>query len=161
MSKHYPETLATKALKAAEVDFEGHLYDYEEHGGTRVSAQKLGVDEFAVLKTLVMQNESKEPLMVLMHGTMSVSTKALARAAQCKTVQPCTPEAAQRHSGFLVGGTSPFGTRKRMPVFLEHTAQALPRIWINGGRRGFLVSMDPQELLRVLSPVLVSVGLEK
>ncbi len=161
MSRNYPETLATKALKAAEVDFEGHLYEYEEHGGTRVSAQKLGVDEFAVLKTLVMQNESKEPLIVLMHGTMSVSTKELARAAKCKTIEPCTPESAQRHSGYLVGGTSPFGTKKRMPIFLEHTAQALPRIWINGGRRGFLVSMTPQELLRVLSPVLVSVGLEK
>ncbi len=161
MSRNYPETLATTALRAAGVEFEGHLYDYEEHGGTRVSAQKLGVEEFAVLKTLVMQNESKEPLIVLMHGTMSVSTKELARAAKCKTIEPCTPEAAQRHSGYLVGGTSPFGTKKRMPTFLEHTALALPRIWINGGRRGFLVSMNPQELLRVLGPVLVSVGLEK
>jgi Cys-tRNA(Pro) deacylase len=161
MSKSYPETLATKALKAAQVAFEGHLYDYEEHGGTRVSAEKLGVDEFAVLKTLVMQNEGKEPLIVLMHGTMSVSTKELARAAGCKTIESCAPEVAQRHSGFLVGGTSPFGTKKRMPIFLEQTALALPRIWINGGRRGFLVSMDPQELLRVLSPVLVTVGLEK
>jgi Cys-tRNA(Pro) deacylase len=161
MSKTHPETLATKALKAAKVDFEGHLYDYEEHGGTRVSAEKLGVDEFAVLKTLVMQNEAKEPLIVLMHGTMSVSTKELARAAGCKTIESCAPVVAQRHSGFLVGGTSPFGTKKRMPIFLEQTALALPRIWINGGRRGFLVSMNPQELLRVLSPVLVTVGLEK
>jgi Cys-tRNA(Pro) deacylase len=161
MSKNYPETLATKALKAAHVEFEGHLYDYEEHGGTRVSAEKLGVHEFAVLKTLVMQNEAKEPLIVLMHGTMSVSTKELARAAKCKSIEPCTPDAAQRHSGYLVGGTSPFGTKKRMPIFLEQTALALPRIWINGGRRGFLVSMEPQEMIRLLSPVLVSVGLEK
>jgi Cys-tRNA(Pro) deacylase len=161
MSKTYPETLATKALKAAGLAFEGHLYDYEEHGGTRVSAEKLGVDEFAVLKTLVMQNESKEPLIVLMHGTMSVSTKELARAAKCKTIESCTPEVAQRHSGYLVGGTSPFGLKKKMPVFLEQTALSLPRIWINGGRRGFLVSMDPQEMIRVLNPALVSVGLEK
>jgi Cys-tRNA(Pro) deacylase len=161
MSKTYPETLATKALDAAKIEFEGHLYDYEEHGGTRVSAEKLGVDEFAVLKTLVMQNENKEPLLVLMHGTMNVSTKALARAAKFKTVTPCTPETAQRHSGYLIGGTSPFGIRKRMPVFLEESALDLPRIWINGGRRGFLVSMPPAEIVRALSPVLVSVGMEK
>lgn len=161
MSKNIPETLATKALKAANVSFEGHLYDFEEHGGTRASSEKLGVDEYAVLKTLIMQNEAKEPIIVLMHGTKNVSTKELARAAKLKTVEPCTPEVAQRHSGYLIGGTSPFGTKKRMPVFLEQTVTSLPLIWINGGRRGFLVSMPPSELVRVLNPTLVTVALEK
>ena len=161
MSKAPPETLATKALKAAGVAFDGHLYDYEEHGGTRVSAARLGVDEYAVVKTLVMQDESREPLIVLMHGTMSVSTKELARAARRKSIEPCTPEVAQRHSGYLVGGTSPFGTRKRMPVYVEQTILSLPRLYINGGRRGFLVSMVPSDLQRVRQPVPVKVGLEK
>jgi Cys-tRNA(Pro) deacylase len=161
MSKNHPETLATKSLKALGLPFEGHVYEYEEHGGTRVSAQKLGVDEFAVLKTLVMQNENREPMLVLMHGTQSVSTKALARAAQCKTIEPCSPEVAQKHSGYLVGGTSPFGAKKKMPVYLEESALALPRIWVNGGRRGFLVSMVPSDLVRGLGPILVNVGLEK
>jgi Cys-tRNA(Pro) deacylase len=161
MSKTTPETLATQALKAAKVAFEGHLYDYEEHGGTKVSAQKLGVDEYSIVKTLIMQNEAKQPLVVLMHGTASVSTKELARQAKVKSVEPCPPEVAQRHSGYLIGGTSPFGTRKRMPVFLEASVAQLPRIWINGGRRGFLVSLDPQELIRVLQPQLVTVALEK
>lgn len=158
---HLPETPATQFLKAQGVIFEGHLYAYENHGGTRVSARELGVDEYSVLKTLVMQDEHKHPLLVLMHGTLNVSTKELARAATVKAIEPCTPEVAQRHSGYLVGGTSPFGTKKTMPIFLEQSALALPRIYINGGRRGFLVSMAPAELKRVLKPTLVTVGRDR
>lgn len=158
----FPETPATQALQRAGVAFEPHLYEYEEHGGTKVSARELGADEFAVVKTLVMQDEKRQPLIVLMHGTHTVSTKELARAAGVKGIEPCAPDVAQRHSGYLVGGTSPFGTKKTMPVFVEQTIFDLPRLFINGGRRGFLVSMTPAELLTALrtsgEPRLVSVG---
>ena len=155
-----PETPATRFLREHGVEFEGHPYEYEERGGTRVSARELGVDEHAVIKTLVMQDERRQPLIVLMHGDRTVSLKELARAAGAKTVQPCDPQIAQKHSGYLVGGTSPFGTKKAMPVYLERTVLDLPRIYINGGRRGLLVSMAPAELVRTLSPRLVSVALD-
>lgn len=159
MSRGGPQTPATAFLAKHGVEFTHHLYAYEEHGGTRVSARELGVDEFHVVKTLVMEDERHVPLLVLMHGTLKVSTKALARAAGVKTVEPCRPEAATRHTGYLIGGTSPFGTRKPMRVFAERTIVDLPRIYINGGRRGYLVGLDPRELQRVLAPVLVEVSL--
>lgn len=158
-SAHVSETPATKFLKAAGVAFTEHPYAYEEHGGTAVSARALGVDEHAVVKTLVMEDERKNPLVVLMHGDRTVSTKNLARQAGVKAIEPCRPEVAQRHSGYQVGGTSPFGTRRAMPVFLERSVLDLPRIWINGGRRGYLVGIDPRELVRTLSPTLVDVAL--
>lgn len=151
-SNHAPETQATKFLRQHKVQFSDHLYTYEEHGGTAVSARELGVDEHAVIKTLVMEDDSAKPLIVLMHGDCKVSTKELARQIGCKKVEPCKPEAANRHTGFLVGGTSPFGTKKQMPVYLEKSILDLPLIYINGGRRGYLVGIDPQELLRVLNP---------
>ncbi|MGE5385794.1 MAG: Cys-tRNA(Pro) deacylase [Betaproteobacteria bacterium] len=159
--EHAPETLATKFLRAAKVEFSPHLYAYEEHGGTAVSARELGVDEHAVVKTLVFENEAAAPLIVLMHGDCKVSAKELARQAGCKRVEPCKPEVANRHTGFLVGGTSPFGTRKKMPVYVEKTILELPRIYINGGKRGFLVSIDPAELPRLLQTQAVDVALEK
>lgn len=155
---HASETPATTFLRQHGVVFEPHLYAYEEHGGTKVSARELGVDEHLVIKTLVMEDERKQPLIVLMHGDMVVSTKQLAREAKVKAIQPCQPEVAQRHTGYQVGGTSPFGTRKAMPVFMEASIAALERIYINGGRRGFLVSMDPREVLRLLGPTLVQAG---
>nr|WP_297357304.1 Cys-tRNA(Pro) deacylase [uncultured Caldimonas sp.] len=157
---HASETPATMLLRQHGVAFEPHLYEYEERGGTSVSARELGVDEHSVIKTLVMEDERKQPLIVLMHGDRMVSTKQLAREAKVKTVQPCQPEVAQRHTGYLVGGTSPFGTRKAMPVYMEASIAQLPRIYINGGRRGFLVSMDPKEAIRLLLPVLVNVALD-
>ena len=152
MSKHdhAPETQATLFLKANKVAFAPHLYAYEEHGGTRVSARELGVDEHCVVKTLIFEDEHGKPLIVLMHGDCKVSTKELARQIGCKKVEPCKPEVANRHSGFLVGGTSPFGTKRRMPVFVEKSILELPLIYINGGRRGFLVSIAPGELVRTL-----------
>ncbi|HVL55940.1 MAG TPA: aminoacyl-tRNA deacylase [Burkholderiaceae bacterium] len=159
MARKGPQTPATAVLAKAGVEFTDHLYRYEEHGGTRVSARELGVDEHAVVKTLVMQDEQAAPLLVLMHGDLKVSTKALARAAGVKSVEPCAPATAQRHTGYLIGGTSPFGTRKPMPVFAQRTIVELPRIYINGGRRGYLVGLDPRELLRLLSPALVDVAL--
>jgi Cys-tRNA(Pro) deacylase len=159
MSKHAPETPATKFLRDAGVVFTDHLYDYQPHGGTSVSSHALGVDEYSVVKTLVMEDEHKAPLLVLMHGTLKVSTKALARAAGVKSIEPCKPEVAQRHTGYLVGGTSPFGTKKRMPIYLEQSICDLPRLYINGGRRGYLVGIEPQELVRLLQPVLVKVGM--
>ena len=156
---HVSETPATKFLKAHAVAFTEHTYEYEEHGGTAVSARELGVDEHSVVKTLVMQDERREPLVVLMHGDRTVSTRNLARQAGLKSVEPCRPEVAQRHSGYLVGGTSPFGTRKPMRVFVEKTILGLPRIYINGGRRGYLVGIDPAELLRLLEAMPVEVGL--
>lgn len=158
-SNHAPETQATKFLRQHKVQFSDHLYTYEEHGGTAVSARELGVDEHAVIKTLVMEDESAKPLIVLMHGDCKVSTKELARQIGCKKVEPCKPEAANRHTGFLVGGTSPFGTKKQMPVYLEKSILDLPLIYINGGRRGYLVGIDPQELLRVLNPGIVECAL--
>lgn len=147
---HGSETPATAWLKARGVAFTEHPYDYVEHGGAKHSAAVLGLDPYTVVKTLVMQDEDAKPLLVLMHGSHSVSTKNLARHIGAKSVQPCTPEVAQRHSGYLVGGTSPFGTRKAMPVFVEESILALPRILINGGRRGFLVGLAPQVLTEVL-----------
>lgn len=154
-----PVTPAIRALREARVAFTEHPYAYEEKGGTAVSARELGVDEHAVVKTLIMEDERKNPLVVLMHGDRQVSTKELARAMGVKTVAPCTPETAMKHSGYLVGGTSPFGTRKSMPVYLEETILALPKIYINGGKRGFLVGLDPQEVMRLLKPELVRVAI--
>jgi Cys-tRNA(Pro) deacylase len=162
MSKpeHAPETPATKFLKANQVAFSTHPYAYEEHGGTKVSARELNVDEHAVVKTLVFEDENAKPLIVLMHGDCKVSTKELARQAGCKKIEPCTPETANRHTGFLVGGTSPFGTKKKMPIYIEKSILDLPLIYINGGRRGYLVGVHPHDLMRALSPTVVSVALK-
>ena len=148
--EHVSETPATAWLRKHAVVFSEHPYAYEEHGGTAVSSRELGVPEHDVVKTLVMQDEAARPLMVLMHGDRKVSTKNLARAIGCKAVEPCKPEVAQRHSGFLVGGTSPFGTKKAMPVYVEESILALGKIYINGGRRGYLVGIAPQVLVDVL-----------
>lgn len=153
-----PETPATKFLRAHGVPFSSHPYAYEEHGGTKVSARELNVDEHAVVKTLVFEDESAKPLIVLMHGNCKVSAKELARQIGCKKVEPCKPEVANRHTGFLVGGTSPFGTRKKLPVYLEKTILDLPLIYINGGRRGYLVGIHPHDLLRTLAPTTVDVA---
>lgn len=147
---HVSETPATALLKANRVEFTEHPYEYLEHGGAQHSAQVLGFDPFTVVKTLVMEDEKARPLLVLMHGNRTVSTKNLARQIGVKSVQPCKPEVANRHSGYLVGGTSPFGTRKQMPVYIEETILALPRIAINGGRRGYLVGLDPQVCVQLL-----------
>ena len=155
------DTPATVFLKANKVAYTVHEYAYVEHGGTEVSASSLGVDEHAVVKTLVMQDEDAKPLIVLMHGDRKVSTKNLARQAGRKRVEPCKPVVAQRHSGYQVGGTSPFGTKKRIPVYVERTILDLPAIYINGGRRGFLVRIAPGELLRTLAPTPVDVALEE
>ena len=144
--KHVSETPATQWLRAHGVAYTEHPYDYVAHGGTAESAPQLGFDEHAVIKTLVMQDEKAQPLVVLMHGDCIVSTKNLAREIGCKSVEPCQPEVAQRHSGYLVGGTSPFGFRKQVPVYVEATVLGLARILINGGRRGFLVGIDPSAL---------------
>ncbi len=153
-------TPAQAVLKKNGVAHTEHEYDYVEHGGTRVSAERLRVDEHAVVKTLVMEDEDKKPLVVLMHGDREVSTKNLARQIGKKRVEPCKPDVAERHSGYQVGGTSPFGLRKAMPIYVEKTILGLPRIYINGGRRGFLVGIDPAELVRVLAakPVEVALG---
>ncbi len=148
--KHVSATPATDWLRGRGVSFTEHPYDYVDHGGTAESARQLGVDEHAVVKTLVMQDDEAEPLLVLMHGDATVSTKNLARAIGAKSVETCKPEVAQRHSGYLVGGTSPFGTRKVMRVFVEATVLALPRIFINGGRRGYLVGIEPSVLTDAL-----------
>ncbi len=148
--RHVSETPATQWLRRRGVAFSEHPYDYVEHGGTAESARQLGVDEHAVVKTLVMQDDKAQPLIVLMHGDRQVSTKNLARAMGVKSVEPCSAEVAQRHSGYLVGGTSPFGTKKAMPVCVEASVLALPRIWINGGRRGFLVGIEPAVLSGLL-----------
>jgi Cys-tRNA(Pro) deacylase len=148
---HISETPATQFLRKHKVAFSEHPYEYEEHGGTAVSARKLGVDEHAVVKTLVMQDEAARPLIVLMHGDCKVSTKNLARAIPCKSVEPCKPEVAQRQSGYQVGGTSPFGTRKALPVYVEESILAQAKIYINGGRRGYLVGIAPQVLVDLLA----------
>ena len=154
------QTPATAFLAKLGVKYTEHEFEYIEHGGTGHSSSSLGVPEHHVVKTLVMENERAEPLLVLMHGDRKVSTKELARQAGMKRIVPCQPETATRHSGYLIGGTSPFGTRKRMPIFLERSVLELERIYINGGRRGYLLGMPPAELVRVLSPVLVDVGIE-
>ncbi|MDQ0141930.1 aminoacyl-tRNA deacylase [Cupriavidus necator] len=150
-NRHVSETPATQYLRKHGVAFGEHPYDYVEHGGTGESARQLGVPEHDVVKTLIMEDERAQPLVVLMHGDCSVSTKNLARQTGRKSVQPCKPEVAQRHSGYLVGGTSPFGTKKRMPVYVEATVLELARIYINGGRRGYLVSLDPRLLPALLN----------
>ncbi|MEO5690524.1 MAG: aminoacyl-tRNA deacylase [Burkholderiaceae bacterium] len=144
---HVSETPATQWLRAQGIVFTEHVYDYVEHGGTAESAAQLGMVEHAVVKTLVMQDEAARPLVVLMHGDKTVSTKNLARAIGCKSVEPCKPEVAQRHSGYQLGGTSPFGFRKDVPVYVQETILALPRILINGGRRGYLVGIEPSVLI--------------
>ncbi|MBN9421085.1 MAG: Cys-tRNA(Pro) deacylase [Candidatus Accumulibacter sp.] len=157
---HAPETPATHFLRRHGIAHSNHLYAYEEHGGTSVSARELNVDEHAVVKTLVMEDENRKPLIVLMHGDCKVSTKELARQSGRKKIEPCQPEVANRHTGFLIGGTSPFGTKKTMPVFIEKSILDLPLIYINGGRRGFLVGVHPHDLLRALSPTVVEVALK-
>lgn len=152
MSKktHVSETPATQMLRANGIAFTEHPYEYLEHGGAQHSAEVLGLDPFTVVKTLVMQDQDAKPLIVLMHGNRTVSTKNLARQIGAKSVEPCKPEVANRHSGYLVGGTSPFGTRRAMPVYVESTILGLPKIAINGGRRGYLVGIDPQVCVRLL-----------
>ena len=152
-------TPAVHVLRQHGVPFTEHEYRYEERGGTAVSSRELGVDEHIIIKTLVMEDEQKQPLIVLMHGDREVSTKNLARQIGRKLVTPSAPDVAQKHTGYLVGGTSPFGTRKAMPVFLERTIADLDRIYINGGRRGFLIALAPADLIRVLSPTLVDAAL--
>ena len=154
------DTPATVLLKARGVAYTGHEYEYVEHGGTEVSSQALGVPEHEVVKTLVMEDEEGKPLIVLMHGDRKVSTKNLARQAGRKRIEPCKPEVAQRHSGYRIGGTSPFGTKKRLPVYMERSIAQLPAIYINGGRRGFLVRLKTEDLVKVLAPVLVDAALE-
>ena len=149
-NSHVSETPATQLLRAHKVEFTEHPYEYLEHGGTEHSAASLGLDEHMVVKTLVMQDQDARPLIVLMHGDCKVSTKNLARQIGAKSVEPCKPEVANRHSGYLVGGTSPFGTRRDMPVYIEESILALPRIAVNGGRRGFLVQLDPQVCVQLL-----------
>jgi Cys-tRNA(Pro) deacylase len=158
--KHVSETPATAWLRAQGIAFTEHVYDYVERGGTEESARQLGIDEHAIVKTLVMQDERREPLIVLMHGDRQVSTKNLARGIGAKSVEPCQPEVAQRHSGYQVGGTSPFGLRKPMPVYVEESVLALPRVCINGGRRGFLVGIDPAVLTGPLGAKPVSCAIE-
>lgn len=152
-------TPAVHFLRRHNVAFKEHPYRYEERGGTRVSARELGVDEHVVVKTLVMQNDAREPLIVLMHGDREVSTKQLARQIGCRSVEPCAPAVAERHTGYMVGGTSPFGTRKPLPVFIERTILDLARVYVNGGRRGFLVSLAPSEIVRVLAATPVDVAI--
>jgi Cys-tRNA(Pro) deacylase len=156
---HVSETPATRLLKAGRVEFTEHVYEYEEHGGTAVSARELGVPEHAVVKTLVMEDQAANPLMVLMHGDRSVSTKNLARSIGVKAVSPCKPEVAQRHSGYMVGGTSPFASKKRMPVYVEKSILDLPKIYINGGRRGYLLGIAPSILTEMLQAQPVEVAL--
>jgi len=151
MAKHVSETPATQLLKAHRIAYTEHPYAYLEHGGAQHSAQVLGFDPFAVVKTLIMQDQDAKPLVVLMHGNRKVSTKNLARQIGAKSVEPCKPEVANRQSGYLVGGTSPFGTRRTMPVYIEETILALPRILINGGQRGYLVGIDPQVCVQLLA----------
>lgn len=155
----FPVTPAVRVLREHAVLFEGHCYPYEEKGGTAASSRHLGVDEHRVVKTLIMEDDNKNPLVVLMHGDREVSTRELARVIGAKSVSPCTPDTANRHSGYQVGGTSPFGTRKTMQVYLEESILELDTIYINGGKRGFLVALDPREVVRLLAPVLVKVAI--
>ncbi len=159
-SDDFPITAAVRVLRAQNVSFEPCLYTYEEKGGTEHSASELGVDEHAVVKTLIMETDTRAPLVVLMHGDMQVSTKQLARIIGAKSVQPCKPEVADKHSGYKVGGTSPFGTKRVMPVYMQETIAAVDRIYVNGGSRGFLVAVAPVDVIRVLKPTLVDVGID-
>ncbi len=158
MAEKLPVTAAIRVLRAAKVEFTDHPYRYEEGGGSAVGARELGVDEHQVIKTLIMEDDERSPLVVLMHGDKQVSTKQLAREIGVKRVQPCEPKVADRHSGYQIGGTSPFGTRRKMPVYMEASITELSRIYINAGKRGYLVGMDPDALCRVLAPVLVRVA---
>jgi Cys-tRNA(Pro) deacylase len=157
----YPVTPAVRLLREKKVAFAPHLYDYVEKGGTRHSAESLGVDEHAVVKTLVMETDARAPLIVLMHGDREVSTRQLARALGVRSVQPCDFASAQKRTGYLVGGTSPFGTRAKLPVYVERTIFELPQIYINGGKRGFLISIEPDVLRRLLPATEVSVAIRK
>ena len=156
--KAMPVTQAVRMLREHGVAFTDHPYDYEERGGTAVSARELGVPEHACIKTLIMEDDARRPLIVLMHGDREVSTKNLARAIGVKSVQPCAPAVADRHSGYQVGGTSPFGTRRAMPVYMQRTIADLPYLYVNGGRRGYLVGMTPAELIRVLQPTPLDIA---
>jgi Cys-tRNA(Pro) deacylase len=156
----HPVTLAIRALRGANVAFEPHLYAWQPHGGTAASAEALGVDEHAVVKTLIFETETRDPLCMLMHGDREVSAKNLARAIGTKSVAPCSPDVADRHSGYQVGGTSPFGLRRAMPIYMQQTIADMPAIYINGGARGFLVKLAPSEVVRVLRPILVEVAIE-
>jgi len=158
MATDYPVTMAVRTLRQHDVEFSPHLYTWEAHGGTRASAAHLGVDEHQVIKTLIFEDEAKKALCILMHGDREVSARNLARQIGRKSVAPCAPEVADRHSGYQVGGTSPFGLRRAMTIYCEKSIATLPRIWINGGARGFLVGIDPRELYRVLKPVEVEVA---
>jgi Cys-tRNA(Pro) deacylase len=153
-----PVTPAIRVLRNEKAAYTEHPYQYVDRGGTATFAKQYGVDEHGVIKTLIMEDDEKRPMIVLMHGDREVSTKELARIIRAKRVQPCIPETAQKHSGYMVGGTSPFGTRKAMPVYMEETILNLLKIYINGGRRGYLIGIDPKEIVRVLKPVLVRVG---
>jgi Cys-tRNA(Pro) deacylase len=159
-NEHVSETPATALLRQRGVQFSEHVYDYVEHGGTAESARQLGVDEHSVVKTLVMQDQDSKPLIVLMHGDREVSLKTLARQIGAKRVEPCKPDVAQRHSGYQVGGTSPFGTRKTLPIFVERSVLSLPLIYINGGRRGYLVRVAPQALVDLLQARAVDCAAE-
>ena len=159
MATDYPVTMAIRALRQHKIEFTSHLYTWEPRGGTRASAEHLGVDEHRVVKTLIFQDEAKRPLCILMHGDREVSAKNLARQLGHKSVAPCAPEVADRHSGYQVGGTSPFGLKRRMPICWEKTIADLPLIYINGGARGFLVGIAPADLARVLEPRMVEVAI--
>ena len=161
MTEKAPVTPAVRFLRDKKVEYTEHLYEYEERGGTAVSARELGVPEHAVVKTLVMEDEVGRPLIILMHGDLEVSTKNLARTVGRKTIVPCSPDTANKHTGYLVGGTSPFATKKQLPIYMERTILDLDRIYINGGKRGFLVGMSPKDLVRLLSPSLVEVGIKQ
>jgi Cys-tRNA(Pro) deacylase len=150
-----PVTAAIRVLREHKAAFSDHLYDYEEKGGTAVSSRALGVDEHCVIKTLIMEDEAKRPLIVLMHGDREVSTKNLARHIGVKTISPCVPDVANRHSGYLVGGTSPFGCKRTMPVYVQQSILDLPKIYINGGKRGYLIGISPQVLVEILKPLVV------
>jgi Cys-tRNA(Pro) deacylase len=154
-----PVTAAIRVLRDCGVKFSEHTYTYVNRGGTTESSRQLGLDEHSLVKTLIMEDEFRKPFIILMHGDKEVSTKELARITGVKRTMPCPPETAQKHSGYLVGGTSPLGTRKIMPIYMEETIRDLPKIYINGGKRGYLVGIDPKELLRVLNPVLVKVAI--
>ena len=151
----YPITQAIRVLREHKVSFTAHLYDYVERGGTEHSAAMLGVEEHCVIKTIVLEDDQKQPLICLQHGDYEVSTKNLACARGCKNIGPCSPDTANRHTGYMVGGTSPFGTRKTLPVYMQRSIEELPMIYINGGKRGFLIGLAPRELRRVLQPILV------
>jgi len=161
MAKHVSETPATQLLKRHKVEFDEHPYDYVEHGGAMESSRQLGVNPNQVAKTLIMEDENSRPLVVLMHGDCEVSTKNLARQIGVKKVVPCAPATAQRHSGYMVGGTSPFATRKKMPVWIEKTLLSYPRIYLNGGRRGYLISLDPSLLVQLLDAKPVEAAIPK